>query len=187
MNDPVPPECDLVLDGGIVVTMDESLRLINRGTVAISGDTIVAVGDSSEVSLTAKRRIDCTDKIVMPGLIDCHTHLFQTLGRGLGEGLSLVSWIREFMWPYGAAITAEDATIAVQLGAIEAARSGTTTVLDSHYAPADLETTLSVAHAIEAVGLRGAVARGMWVHSLTSPVRISRSPSSSTRSPMKSR
>ena len=162
MSHPVVAECDLVLDGGIVVTMDESRPLIHRGTVAISGDTIVAVGDSSEASFAAKRRVDCTDKIVMPGLIDCHTHLFQSLGRGLGEGLSLVSWIREFMWPYAAAITPEDATIAAQLGAIEAARSGTTTVLDNHYAPADLDTTLSVAHAIETVGLRGAVARGMW-------------------------
>ena len=162
MNHPVPAECDLVLDGGIVVTMAESRPLIPRGTVAISGETIVAVGDSSEVSLSAKRRVDCTDKIVMPGLIDCHNHLFQSLGRGLGEGLSLVSWIREFMWPYAAAITSEDATVAAQLGAIEAARAGTTTVLDNHYAPADLETTLSVAHAIETVGLRGAVARGMW-------------------------
>ena len=162
MNHPVPAECDLVLDGGIVVTMAESRPLIPRGTVAISGETIVAVGDSSEVSISAKRRVDCTDKIVMPGLIDCHNHLFQSLGRGLGEGLSLVSWIREFMWPYAAAITSEDATVAAQLGAVEAARSGTTTVLDNHYAPADLETTLSVAHAIETVGLRGAVARGMW-------------------------
>lgn len=162
MNHPVPAECDLVLDGGIVVTMDESRPLITRGTVAISGETIVAVDDSSEVSLAAKRRVDCTDKIVMPGLIDCHNHLFQCLGRGLGEGLSLVSWIREFMWPYAAAITSEDATVAAQLGAIEAARSGTTTVLDNHYAPADLATTLSVANAIESVGLRGAVARGMW-------------------------
>ena len=162
MNHPVPAQCDLILDGGIVVTMDESRPLIHRGTVAITGDTIVAVGDSSQVSFEAKRRVDCTDKIVMPGLIDCHTHLFQTLGRGLGEGLSLVSWIRKFMWPYARAISSEDAVVAAQLGAIEAARSGTTTVLDNHYAPADLETTLSVANAIETVGLRGAVARGMW-------------------------
>lgn len=162
VNDPAPAECDLVLEGGIVITMDASNPLIARGTVAISGETIVAVGDSSEVTCAAKRRVDCTDKIVMPGLIDCHNHLFQSFGRGLGEGLSLVSWIREFMWPYAAAITSEDAAVAAQLGAVEAARSGTTTVLDNHYAPADLETTLAVADGIESVGLRGAVARGMW-------------------------
>lgn len=162
MSHPTQAECDLVLEGGIVITMDASRPLIAGGTVAISGETIVAVGDSNEVVCAAKRRVDCTDKIVMPGLIDCHNHLFQSLGRSLGDGLSLVSWFREFMWPYSAAITSEDAAVAAQLGAVEAARSGTTTVLDNHYAPADLEATLLVADGIESVGLRGAVARGMW-------------------------
>ncbi len=76
--------------------------------------------------------------------------------------MSLWPWLCDFMWPYSAAITQAEAVVAARLGAIEAARAGTTAVVDNHYSPADLETTLAVADAIEGVGLRGVVARGMF-------------------------
>lgn len=64
------------------------------------------------------------------------------------------------MWPYATSLTTEDARVAATIGAVEAARSGTTALLDHHFAPTDAETTLAVADAIEAVGLRGVVGRG---------------------------
>jgi 5-methylthioadenosine/S-adenosylhomocysteine deaminase len=155
--------CDLLLTGGSVVTVDDERRIIEPGAVAITGDLITAVGKPSELeSYRAERTIDCTDKAVLPGLIDCHNHLFQGLGRGLGEGLSLWPWLCDFMWPYSAAISSEQAGAAVKLGAVEAARAGTTTIVDNHYSPADLDTTLDVAAAIDGVGLRGVVARGIF-------------------------
>ena len=98
----------------------------------------------------------------MPGLTDGHTHLFQTLGRGMGDGLSLVPWLRRFMFPYAKTITGEIAAAGAQLGALQAALSGTTMVVDNHYGPTDTETTLAVADSIESVGIRGAVARGIF-------------------------
>jgi 5-methylthioadenosine/S-adenosylhomocysteine deaminase len=67
----------------------------------------------------------------------------------------------EFMYPVSTAITPDQVRVGVQLGAAEAARSGVTAVLDNHFAPTDLETTLAVADSIAEVGIRGAVARGI--------------------------
>jgi 5-methylthioadenosine/S-adenosylhomocysteine deaminase len=155
--------CDLLLTGGCVVTVDDERRVFDPGAVAITGDRITAVGPADELSGTrAGRVVDCCGTAVIPGLIDCHNHLFQGLARGLGEGMSLWPWLCEFMWPYAAAITPAEATVAARLGAIEAVRAGTTCIVDNHYAPADLDTTLAVAGAIEEVGLRGVVARGIF-------------------------
>jgi 5-methylthioadenosine/S-adenosylhomocysteine deaminase len=154
--------CDLLLTGGCVLTVDDERRVLDPGAVAITGDRITAVGAPGDFrSWAAGRTIDCAGRAVIPGLVDCHNHLFQALARGLGEGLSIWPWLCEFMWPYAIAMTREDADVAVALGAIEAARAGTTTVIDNHYASTDADTTLAVAAAIEHVGLRGAVVRGI--------------------------
>ena len=160
-----PTDYDLVLDGGVVITLDDRRRVIENGAVAISGERIAAVGESAELRLHrtgSARVIDCTGKVVMPGLTDGHTHLFQSLGRGLGDGMSLVPWLRHFMLPYSLNINRDMAVAAVKLGALQAALSGTTMVVDNHYAPTDTETTLAVAEAVEEVGIRGAIARGIF-------------------------
>jgi 5-methylthioadenosine/S-adenosylhomocysteine deaminase len=122
----------------------------------------VAVGTREDLAAyRAERTEDCTGKAVIPGLVDCHNHLFQLLARGLGEGMELWPWLSEFMWPLSTTISREEARAGAALAAVEAARAGITTVTDNHYAPTDVESTLAVAAAIEEVGLRGVVARGM--------------------------
>jgi 5-methylthioadenosine/S-adenosylhomocysteine deaminase len=157
---------DLLLTGGTVITVDDERRVIDPGAVGIRGDRIAFVGPAAAAAAAgggdATRTIDCAGKAVIPGFVDCHTHLFQGLARGIGEGMSLWPWLCDFMWPYSAAITSDEAVAAARLGAVEAVRAGTTAVVDNHYAPADLDTTLRVAGAIEEVGLRGVVARGMF-------------------------
>ncbi len=158
-----PPVCDLLLTGGTVITLDDRRRVLADGAVAVTGEHIAAVVDRTEAGRYRPRRtIDCSGKVVMPGLTDGHTHLFQTLGRGLGDGMSLVPWLRRFMLPYSGVIDREAAVAAVRLGALGAALSGTTMVVDNHYAPVDAETTLAVAQAVEETGVRGAVARGVF-------------------------
>lgn len=157
-----PTTCDLMLTGGTVVTVDSERTVIDGGFVAITGDRIVGVGSHEEsASFVAERQILCRGRIVMPGLIDCHNHLFQSLGRTIGEGLTGWEWLSTFMWPYAAQITREETMAAAFLGSVEAVLSGTTSVLDHHYGRTDMETTLSVADAVESVGLRGKVARGI--------------------------
>ncbi|MCY4372074.1 MAG: amidohydrolase [bacterium] len=158
----VPEHCDLLLEAGTLVTLDPSRPVIECGSVAIVGERIVAVGPQDVVSVyRADRVISCRGRLVMPGLVDCHNHLFQSLGRTLGEGLPGWEWLSRFMWPYAAEITPEETRAAVYLGAVEAALAGTTALLDHHYGRTDYDTTLAVASAIEEVGLRGVVARGM--------------------------
>ena len=157
-----PQRCDLLLEAGTLVTLDPSRPVIDSGSVAIEGERIVAVGPEDEMSVyRADRMVSCRGRLVMPGLVDCHNHLFQSLGRTLGEGLPGWEWLSRFMWPYAAAITPEETTAAVYLGAVEAALAGTTSLLDHHYGRTDYDTTLAVAGAIEEVGLRGVVARGV--------------------------
>ena len=156
------PQCDLLLTGGSVVTIDDERRVIEPGAVAVSGNRIAAVGAAEDLArYRADRTIDCTGHAVLPGLIDTHNHLFQGLARGLGEGMPLWTWLTDFMWPFSISIDRAEGQAGARLGAVEALKAGTTTVIDNHYAPTDLETTLAVAGAIGEVGLRGAVARGI--------------------------
>lgn len=156
-------DCDLLFLHGHVITMDDQDRIIDNGAVAVRGTRIAAVGPCAELAhWRAKRSIDCRGTAVLPGLIDCHNHLFQVAGRGLGDGMALWQWLGEFMLPLAANIDACEALAAVRLGAFEALSCGTTTVVDNHYAPADVQTTLAVAGALRDLGLRGVVARGMF-------------------------
>jgi 5-methylthioadenosine/S-adenosylhomocysteine deaminase len=157
--------CDLLLTGGIVITVDEQRRLFDPGAIALKGEEIASVGTVDDLAdYTAKRTIDCKDKLIIPGFIDCHNHLFESMLRGVGEGMKLWPWLSQLMQPFGDRVTREEAVAAVTNCALEAIRNGTTYVVDNHYAPTDFETTLAVADAIASTGLRGAVARGMYGH-----------------------
>ena len=154
--------CDLLLTGGTVLTVDDDRNVFDPGAVAISGDRIVEVGKAADLAgYRVERVIDTSGTAVVPGFIDTHQHLFQYMLRGLGEGMALWPWLSDFIWPVTDAITKEEAAAGARLGALEAARSGVTTVLDNHYAPTDLEATIAVADGIQEVGVRGFVARGM--------------------------
>jgi 5-methylthioadenosine/S-adenosylhomocysteine deaminase len=155
--------CDLLLIKGIVITVDDDRRVYDPGTVAIQGDKILAVGPANEMDhFQADRVIDCKGKLITPGFVDCHNHLFESMLRGVGEGMELYPWLAELLEPYSDRVTREEAVSAVLNCSLEAIRNGTTCVIDNHYGPTDLETTLAVADAIQQTGLRGAVARGMY-------------------------
>jgi 5-methylthioadenosine/S-adenosylhomocysteine deaminase len=140
--------------------MDDDRRVIDPGVVAIREDRVAAVGPAEDaVGWAAARTMDCRGRAVLPGLVDCHTHLFQSLAKGIGDGLALWPWLREVMWPYGAALSGGDAHAAAYLGAVQAVAGGTTALLDHHGGPTDLEAVLAQARAIEEVGLRGVVGR----------------------------
>ena len=126
-------DCDILLTGGSVVTVDDDRRVIEPGAVAVTGNRIVAVGPVADLAgYRARRTIDCTGHAVLPGLIDTHNHLFQGLARGLGEGMPLWTWLTDFMWPYSISINLAEGRIGAKLGAVEAVKAGTTTVIDHH-------------------------------------------------------
>ena len=156
---------DILFKGGAIVTLDKHNPYISNGAIAIAGKEIVAIGSVSEVNAeiaAARRTVDFSGLTMMPGLIDGHNHLFQHLGKTLGDGLSLLPWLAKFMMPLAAEINREDAIHAVRLGALNSVLCGTTTIVDNHYAPVDETTIISAAQALEQIGVRGVVARGIY-------------------------
>ncbi len=154
--------CDLLLSGGAVITMDDERLIVEPGAVAITDDRISAVGSPTELAhLEAARTIDCKGSAVIPGFVSAHDHLFQNAARGLGEGVDFRVWLPDFMFPLALNMTRDEAVAAVTMTIVEQVRAGTTAVLDHHYAGTDVETTLAVADAVERVGMRGAIGRGM--------------------------
>ena len=83
---------DLLIRGGTVVTMDAAFRVIETGAVAVQADRIVAVGTAAELSrrFEAARTIDASGQIVMPGLVNSHTHVPMTLFRGIADDMELM-------------------------------------------------------------------------------------------------
>lgn len=156
---------DILFKGGEIITLDAANPRIRNGAIAVAGNEILAVGTSANVETqipAAKRTVDCSGLTIMPGLVDGHNHLFQHLGKALGDGLSLLPWLADYMMPLAAEISREDAVHAVRLGALNSVLCGTTAIVDNHYAPVDEATIIGVADALEEVGVRGAVARGIY-------------------------
>ena len=127
---------DLIVRGGTVVTMDGSRRVIENGGVAIKGGRIVAVDDTAAIdrSYAAREVVDATGKVVIPGLINGHTHVPMTLFRGLADDLDLQEWLTKYIFPAEAKnVTEEFVRVGARLGLAEMIRGGTTTYCDMYY------------------------------------------------------
>ena len=160
-----PDTADLLFVGGDIVTVDQSNPYIQSGAVAVKANKILAIGSEASVKArikTARRTVDFSGQVMIPGLVDAHTHLFQSLGKSLGDGLSLLPWLERFMLPLASQVTREQAVVAVRFAALMSALSGTTTVIDQHYAPVDEESILAVAEAYQDAGIRSTLARGFF-------------------------
>ena len=92
---------DFLLTNALVLTMDEDFSQYASGAIAIQGDSIVAIGPADAIAkkYTAKEIIDCGGKILMPGLVNAHTHVPMTLLRGLADDLRLDVWLMGYMMP----------------------------------------------------------------------------------------
>jgi len=127
---------DLLISGGLVVTLDDDWTLIEEGAVAVAGGAIVAVGPAAELApaYRAAERIDASGHAVLPGLINCHTHAPMTLFRGLADDLPLEIWLHEHIWPAEAwAVKPEMVFWGTLLAAAEMIRSGTTLFTDMYF------------------------------------------------------
>ncbi len=124
-----------------LVTMDESRREITNGTVLVDGRKIVFVGDNTSANQWIKNQsvevvdsIDARGTVVLPGLINCHHHLYQTLTRSVGtaQGLSLFDWLKT-LYPIWGRMDGEAVYVSAKLGLAELLLSGATTVADHLY------------------------------------------------------
>ncbi|MDQ4078311.1 MAG: amidohydrolase [Chloroflexota bacterium] len=128
---------DLLILHGLVVTMDAQDTVLEDGALAISGSKIVAVGRSSALrsQYSASSTIDASQHVVMPGLINAHTHLADILFRGLVEDLSLEEWLARLWVAEKAFVRPDTVRLGARLAFAEMIRSGTTTALDMFWYP----------------------------------------------------
>jgi 5-methylthioadenosine/S-adenosylhomocysteine deaminase len=143
---------DWIWTGRYVVTMDAQRRVIENGAIAVLGDHIAAVGPRVEIERAwqAKQRIDRPDGILIPGLINTHTHAPMSLFRGIADDLKLQDWLEKFIFPAEAKnVDREFVRWGTRLACLEMALSGTTTYVDMYY----FEDT--IAETTKEAGLRG--------------------------------
>jgi 5-methylthioadenosine/S-adenosylhomocysteine deaminase len=145
-------KADLLITGGIVVTMDSTRAILDDGAVAVRGDTIIAVGPRNELEAryAASQTIDAKGKLVLPGFINGHTHVPMTLFRGLHDDVTLNDWLYKYIFPAEAKnVNEEFVRWGTRLAAAEQIRGGVTTFADMYY----FED--AVAEETKAAGMRG--------------------------------
>jgi 5-methylthioadenosine/S-adenosylhomocysteine deaminase len=126
---------DVLLLGGTIVTMNAKREIITDGAIAIRHGRIVEVGPRAELAARyAGRRMNLNGKIVVPGLINGHTHVPMVLFRGLADDLDLQEWLTKYIFPAEARnVTEEFVRVGTRLGLAEMIRGGTTTYCDMYY------------------------------------------------------
>lgn len=127
---------DLVVTHGTVVTIDKDRRVIPDGTLAIDKGALVAVGPSADVapSYAGRETLDVRGDLVIPGLINAHTHAPMVLFRGIADDMDLLDWLRNYIFPAEAKnVTPAFVRAGTRLAALEMIRSGTTTFFDMYY------------------------------------------------------
>jgi 5-methylthioadenosine/S-adenosylhomocysteine deaminase len=151
-----PVRFDVLIKNATIVTMDPGRRVIEDGVIGVNGDSIAFVGTATELQAqsmrerTAKETIDAKGKLIIPGLINGHTHIPMVLMRGLIDDVTLDDWLRKYIFPAEAKNVTEDfVRWGSRLALAEMIHSGTTTFADMYYfEDAEAEET-------KAAGLRG--------------------------------
>ncbi|HET6597889.1 MAG TPA: amidohydrolase family protein [Anaerolineales bacterium] len=134
-------QVDTLFINALVLTMDENFSQYLPGAVAVGGDSIVAVGHEDEIKkeYAAQETVDCKGKILMPGLINAHTHVPMTLLRGLADDLRLDVWLMGYMMPVEREfVSPEFVRLGTLLACAEQIRSGVTTFNDMYYFEEDV-------------------------------------------------
>ncbi|MDD5370300.1 MAG: amidohydrolase family protein [Anaerolineaceae bacterium] len=149
---------DLLLTNAIVLTMDEVFHQYEPGVVAVRDDSIVAAGDEAEMRtrFQGTQEMDCSGKVLMPGLVNAHTHAAMTLLRGLADDLRLDVWLMGYMMPVEREFVSPDfVRLGTRLACSEMIRSGITSFADMYYFEED------VAQATADAGMRALCAQSV--------------------------
>jgi 5-methylthioadenosine/S-adenosylhomocysteine deaminase len=139
---------DILIRNGTILTMDEKNTVIPNGFLTISGDTIRFVGSDCDASTDAEKILDADGGLILPGLINSHTHAAMTLFRGLADDLPLMDWLNGYIFPVESKMDAEFVRVGTLLACAEMVMSGTTTFCDMYIFEDE------VAHAAREAGMR---------------------------------
>lgn len=143
-------QADFVLTGKYLVTMSKDNSVVENGAVAIAGDQIVETGTASELLAKYPQADSLVEEngLIMPGLINTHTHAAMACFRGLADDLPLMQWLQEYIFPVEAKLTSEIVYTSTLLSLCEMIKSGTTSFCDMYLFAAD------VARATQQSGMR---------------------------------
>lgn len=137
-----PAAADLAITNATVVTMDADGSVVRDATILVTGDTITYLGPAPQPNIAAHRTIDARGAIVVPGLINAHTHLAMTMFRGLADDLDLEAFLARLLPAEGAVLSEETVAAGTALAIAECLRAGITSALDMYFFP---EAATSVA------------------------------------------
>ncbi len=152
-------QVDTIISGGRILLMDQTDTIIPEGSLAIEGDTIIAVGTRQDIaeSFTAHKIIPAQGSLVMPGLINAHTHAAMTCFRGIADDLPLMEWLHDYIFPAEAKnVNPELVYWGSLLACAEMIRSGTTTFSDMYLFEDQ------VAQAAKKAGVRCQIGEGLF-------------------------
>lgn len=126
--------CDTLYTADYVVTQNEGRDIIERGAVAVCEDHILCVGhtDILEILYPDARRVDMGNAVIMPGLINAHTHVSMSLLRGYSDDKALMNWLTKDIFPQEAKLTPELVELGARFSLAEMLRSGTTAFYDMY-------------------------------------------------------
>ncbi|MGB5352139.1 MAG: amidohydrolase [Woeseia sp.] len=147
-------QIDLIVGGDYIVSMDANDSMIIDGAVAIDDGIIIAIGDAAAIAerYQAAETLDGTNRVVMPGLINGHSHAAMTLLRGVADDLALMDWLNNYIFPAEVEfVDGEFVRIGTELACWEMIRGGTTTFVDMYYYP-DV-----IAEVVDQCGMRALV------------------------------
>jgi 5-methylthioadenosine/S-adenosylhomocysteine deaminase len=144
---------DIIIKNAYVLTMDPDAGDLKNGTVVIEDGKITEIGEKTKEH--AETVIDAKGSVVMPGLVNTHTHAAMTLFRGYADDLQLAEWLEKHIWPAEAQLRAEDVYRGSLLACLEMIRSGTTSFADMYFF---MDET---AKAVEASGIRASLSHGL--------------------------
>lgn len=147
---------ELILRGGTIVTMDPEWH-VRSGDVACRDGELVQVGGAYTPAEREYEILDAEGCVVMPGLVQSHVHMCQTLARGRADDLELLDWLRTVIWPYEAALRPDDLAASARLACVELLLSGTTCVLDM----ATVRHTERVFEVARDAGIRAIIGKAM--------------------------
>jgi len=152
-------QVDLLLTGGTVVTMNSDYEVFSEGGIAVRGDSVVAVGKAEDLlaDFQATDIRDCSNQVVIPGLVNAHTHVPMTLFRGLNDDLRLDVWLGYLMPLEREFITPDFVRLGTQIACAEMIRSGVTTFADMYY----FEDT--IAQTTAEIGLRALLGQTLLI------------------------
>ena len=125
-------ELDILIRNGTILTMDANNAIIKKGLLGSKGDVITYVGTGDEKAFHAKKVLDANGGLILPGLINGHTHAAMTLFRGLADDLPLMEWLNNYIFPAESRMDGDFVFTGTLLACAEMIMSGTTTVCDMY-------------------------------------------------------